>query len=72
MRSRPSKIRKSGGLIEKYFTNVNNNYPENTMEAYNLLVKYKTSFKPETVLVDDSEEVSFANFGGSEGNSNSY
>ena len=38
------------------------------MEAYNLLLSYKTSHSNSVViLVDDSEEVSFANVGGDEG-----
>ena len=58
--------------LQNYFAKGNDNYPSNAKEAYNLLVNYKTSFKPATILVDYSEEVLFANIGGSKIKSNSY
>ena len=58
--------------LQNNFTEVKNDYPANMTEAYNLLIKYKTSYKPPTILVDDSEEVLFTNILGSEGKSNSY
>ena len=38
-------------------TKGNGGYPVDTTEAYNLFIKYKTSYKPPTILVDNSEEV---------------
>ena len=58
--------------LQNDFTKGNVKCPENTTEEYNLIVNYKTSWKPPPSLVDDSEEVSFSNVGGSEGNYNSY
>ena len=47
------------------FTKGNGDCPANITEEYNLLLKYKISYKPPTRFVDDSEEVFFANVGGS-------
>ena len=59
--------------LKKYFTKVNEGYPAVTMEAYNHLLHYKTSqSNPATRLVDDSEQVSFDNVGGSKGKYNPY
>ena len=58
--------------LQNDFSKVNYNYPDDRTEAYNLIVNYKISFKPEEILVDYSEEVSFANFGSTKGKSNSY
>ena len=53
------------GELGKYFTKGNNYYPEDLTEAYNLLIKYKTSHsKLATRLVEDPEEVYFGNVGG--------
>ena len=64
-----------GNLVEELqndFTKGNRNYPANTTKAYNLLLNYNISNNTPTRLVDDSEEVLFANVGGSEGKSNAY
>ena len=56
-------------MVEEFqnnFTKVNDDLPADKMEAYNLLVNYKTSYKPPTRLVDDSEEVSSVKVGVSE------
>ena len=53
--------------LHKKFTKGNNYYPEYLMEAYILLLNYKTSHsKLVAILVDDSEEVLFGNVGGDE------
>ena len=53
------------GELQKKFTKGNNYYPEYLMEAYILLLNYKTSnSKLVAILVDDSEEVLFGNVGG--------
>ena len=36
----PKKIRESSGGVTKNLTKGNVNYPDNTMEAYNLTVNY--------------------------------
>ena len=41
------------------------------MDTYNVFVDYNTSYKNPTRFINDSEEVSFANVGGSKGKSNS-
>ena len=47
-------------------TRGNNDYTADTMDAYNLLVNYKTTqSKKDARLVENSEEVSFINVGGS-------
>ena len=46
-----------GKLLEKLqnkFIRANSDYPDNMTEAYNILVKYKTSYNPPIVLVDNS------------------
>ena len=54
------------------FTKGNKNQPENTMEAYKLLVNYKdTQNNLTTRMVDESEEVYLVNVGGIKGKSNS-
>ena len=59
--------------MQNNFTNSNYDYPTDTIEACNLLVNYKTTHSNmETILVENLEEVSFTNVGGSEGKSNSY
>ena len=58
--------------LQNDFTKGNRNYPANTTKAYNLLLNYNISYNTPTRLVDDSEEVLFANVGGSEGKSNAY
>ena len=64
-----------GNLVEElkiYIAKGNNDRPGNITEEYNLLVNHKTSYDFPTRLVDYSEEVLFANVGGSKGNSNLY
>ena len=58
--------------MKNYITKSNNDRSGNITEEYNLLVNHKTSYDSPTRLVDYSEEVSFANVGGSKGNSNLY
>ena len=59
--------------FQNYFTKGNDDYPANTMDAYNLLVNFNTTHSnPKKMLADDSEKVSFANIGGNKGKYNSY
>ena len=71
-----SNQRRYGKLVEEfqnYFAKGNDNCPANTTEAYNLLVKYKTTYSnTSTILVDKSEEVLLVNVRGTEGGLNSY
>ena len=39
--------------LQNNFIKANSDYPSNTTEAYNLLLNYKTSYKPPTISVDD-------------------
>ena len=55
------KIRESDGGAEKYFTKGNGDHPDNKTEAYKILVNYNISYNIPTILVDNSEEVFFAN-----------
>ena len=58
--------------LQNYFVKVNVNYPYVTTEAYKLLVNYKASYKPPTILVDELEDLLFTDVGGNEESSNSY
>ena len=58
--------------LQNYFVKVNVNYPYVTTEAYKLLVNYKASYKPQTILVDELEDLLFTDVGGNEESSNSY
>ena len=58
--------------LQNYFSKGNGEYAANMTGEYNLLINYKTSYKPPTILVYDSEDMSLANVGCREGKSNSY
>ena len=59
--------------MQNNFNKDYHDYPEDTTEAYKILINYKTThYKPATIMVDDPEEVLFANVGGSNGKYISY
>ena len=68
----PRKIWQSGVGVTKQIHKGKDYCPAKTTEAYNLIVNYKTYYKPPTSLVYDSEDVLFANVRGSEGKYISY
>ena len=56
--------------LQNDFTKLNDSFPANTKESNKLLVNYKTPYKPQTILIDNSYGVLFTNVVGSKRNYN--